>query len=169
MSIHTTRANLKATDTKVVLERYNDLATDLKRPTLKAWKGSKDVLIERVLKLMQEAADAVEADAPAAEAPAPKSTPVDIFGEADKAAAQRAPKTSKAKAPKKPVKAAKKAKAAPATGDSFTLADLARDLKINPKVARAKARRHKLKADADGWTFNAARRDEVTSILKGAK
>lgn len=58
-------------------------------------------------------------------------------------------------------------------GSTFTLADLARDLDINPKVARAKARRHAAKVDElrggeSGWTFPAKARDGLTKILSGS-
>jgi hypothetical protein len=59
------------------------------------------------------------------------------------------------------------------TGNTFTLADIARDLDINPKVARAKARRHALKLEAwrigtDGWVFDTKHRADVQKLLKGS-
>ena len=65
-----------------------------------------------------------------------------------------------------------KKKAKP-TGDTFTLADLARDLDINPKVARAKTRRHATKLEAfrvgtEGWVFDGKHRAEVSKLLKGS-
>lgn len=72
--------------------------------------------------------------------------------------------------------AAKKAPAAkaPATAKVFSLADLARDLKIDPKVARAKARRNeddfgKYRARGeDGWVFPTTKRADVSRLLTGA-
>lgn len=67
-----------------------------------------------------------------------------------------------------------KAAAAPAANAKvFTLAALARDLKVDPKVARAKARRNadqfgKLRSKgADNWTFPVARREAVSQLLTG--
>lgn len=64
-------------------------------------------------------------------------------------------------------------KAAPAA-KTFSLADLARDLKVNPKIARAKARRNsgdfnKLRAKGDDhWVFPLKNRDAVSRLLTGA-
>lgn len=60
--------------------------------------------------------------------------------------------------------------------DEVTVADIARDLDINPKIARAKLRRHEDKKDypahtkgQDRWTFPKAARKQLEKILKGAK
>lgn len=65
--------------------------------------------------------------------------------------------------------------AAPKTSaaKTFTLADLARDLKINPKIARAKARRHskdlaKHRVGTDGWNFSLKAKPAVSQLLTGA-
>lgn len=80
----------------------------------------------------------------------------------------------------KTARSAPKAKAAASTtkvaaeSKVFTLAALARDLKVDPKVARAKARRNaadfgKLSVKgADNWTFPVARRQAVSQLLTGA-
>lgn len=63
--------------------------------------------------------------------------------------------------------AATKAKAKP---DLITLSDIARDLKIDPKASRAKARRNadisKL-AQGDAWAFKPADVAKVKKLLKG--
>lgn len=70
-------------------------------------------------------------------------------------------KSSKDKAPK-----AKKA----STGEFIALADIARTMGIEPKVARAKARRHdeiaKL-SKGDAWQFLPADVAKVKKFLKG--
>lgn len=69
--------------------------------------------------------------------------------------------------------APKAAKAAPAA-KVFSLAELARDLKIDPKIARAKARRNverfgKLRAKGEtSWTFPVGKRAAVSQLLTGA-
>ncbi|USN16762.1 hypothetical protein STRZYGA_00410 [Brevundimonas phage vB_BpoS-Strzyga] len=67
------------------------------------------------------------------------------------------------------------AKAVPAkvpTTKIFSLAALARDLKVDPKVARAKARRNpddfnklRVKGD-DHWNFPVAKREAVSRLLQ---
>lgn len=60
------------------------------------------------------------------------------------------------------------------TGD-VAVADLARDLGMEPKVARAKLRRHekklekfRIKGYEEGWTFPKAAKDTIKNILKGS-
>jgi hypothetical protein len=85
--------------------------------------------------------------------------------------AKKTKKSTKTAAPVK-VSAPKKTEA---KGDTVTLADIARDLKVNPKVARAKARRHSSKletlriAGTDGWVFPSKNRTAVVNILTGKK
>lgn len=71
------------------------------------------------------------------------------------------------------VKAAKKVKASKArvaAEGTFTLSDLARELNVNPKIMRAKARRHaddlKAHRTGDSWSFTTASKAAVTAILK---
>jgi hypothetical protein len=56
-------------------------------------------------------------------------------------------------------------------GETITVAAVARELGINPKVARAKCRRHaeKLSVDYtnDGWVFVASRKAELVAFLRG--
>lgn len=74
-----------------------------------------------------------------------------------------------AKTNTKTVAAKKTTDAAPKT---FTLADLSRKMGIDPKIARAKARRHepkfkKLRAKGeDGWVFPNTNRNAVSELLK---
>jgi hypothetical protein len=51
---------------------------------------------------------------------------------------------------------------------TFTLADLARDLSINPKNARRIARNQsKFKKGKSGWVFKASQRRALVAMLKG--
>jgi len=60
-------------------------------------------------------------------------------------------------------------------GDEVTVATIARDLDINPKIARAKLRRHEDKLTKlhtkgqDRWTFPKTARKEIEKILRGGK
>lgn len=71
----------------------------------------------------------------------------------------------------RPAKTVKAAAAPAPNAKVFTLAALARDLKVDPKVARAKARRNtdvfgKLRAKGEtSWTFPIAKRDAVSQLL----
>lgn len=57
--------------------------------------------------------------------------------------------------------------------DEITVADIARELKIDPKIARAKLRRHESKIEElhtkgqDRWTFPIKATDTIKKILKG--
>lgn len=57
---------------------------------------------------------------------------------------------------------------------TFSLADLAREMGVNPKIARAKARRNaadftKLRVRGDyGWVFPMKAKADVSRLLKGA-
>lgn len=59
--------------------------------------------------------------------------------------------------------------------DEITVADIARDIGIDPRVARAKLRRHEDKISKlhtkgqDRWTFPKAAAKEIKAILKGGK
>ena len=83
--------------------------------------------------------------------------------QAPKAIPTRKPAPAKAKAPK--VKASKPAP----KGNFVTLADIARSMKVEPKVARAKARRSdaiiKLSV-GDQWQFRPADKAKVIALLK---
>ena len=54
---------------------------------------------------------------------------------------------------------------------TFTLSELCKELDINPKIARAKARRRADKLEAyrvgdEGWTFDAKHREAVTKLFR---
>lgn len=59
--------------------------------------------------------------------------------------------------------------------EEVTVADIARDLDLNPKIARAKLRRYEGKEDypdtvkGERWTFPKSARKALEKILKGAK
>lgn len=88
----------------------------------------------------------------------------------------KAAKPTKKPKKEKPAKASKKDKGSkkpkatkPTRTDTFTLADLARELGISPKVARAKLRRKKnVPAQVgESWTFANSDRSAVRKLLKG--
>lgn len=97
-----------------------------------------------------------------------------IAGEVD---AKKEPE--KAKRQKKHVEDKQKARAekpkAEKNPNEITVADIARELDIDPKVARAKLRRHEDKLTKlhtkgqDRWTFPKTAAAEIKKILKGAK
>lgn len=70
------------------------------------------------------------------------------------------------------IKKAKENKGKQVDPDNFTVAELARELDIDPKVARAKLRRHKDKIEKlhskgqEGWTFPNKAKPELTKILQ---
>lgn len=72
-------------------------------------------------------------------------------------------------------RAAKAGKEKPKDDKNFTVADLARELDIDPKTARNKLRRHEDKISKlhskgqDRWTFPNEARKELTKLLKGEK
>lgn len=73
-------------------------------------------------------------------------------------------KTATKTASAKPAKVAAEPK-------TFALADMARDLKMDPKIARAKARRTadigklRIKGE-DHWVFSASKREAVSRLLQ---
>lgn len=157
-----------------LLARYNSLRADVGKTPLKAWKLSRTNLeqaIENILPLVQAEFDRKVAEAEAVDTPAPEIK-AEHDGEANhfklNDAGQKAVKAAREKKVKGKTKSAKAR-----VGDIFSLADLARELKINPKVARAKARRHEkdLKPFTAGndnrWEFLMSEKAGVTSIIKG--
>lgn len=86
---------------------------------------------------------------------------------------------AKAKRQKEHIEAKQKARAEkkdkPKDDKNFTVADLARELDIDPKTARNKLRRHEDKIaklhskGQDRWTFPNDARKELTKLLKGEK
>lgn len=66
---------------------------------------------------------------------------------------------------------AKKAEAPKPSGKTFTLSELCKELDINPKIARAKARRKADKLEPyrvgdEGWTFDSKHRGAVTKLFQ---
>lgn len=89
---------------------------------------------------------------------------------------------AKAKRQEEHVKAKQKARAEKKSNpvdkpksDEITVADLARELGIDPKVARAKLRRHEEKISPlhtpgqDRWTFPMKAADQLRALLKGGR
>ena len=109
-----------------------------------------------------------------AESRTPKKGKGKIAGEVD---AKKEPE--KAKRQKEKVEAKQKARAekpkVEKNPNEITVADIARELDIDPKVARAKLRRHEDKLTKlhskgqDRWTFPKAAGAEIKKILTGAK
>ena len=50
---------------------------------------------------------------------------------------------------------------------TITVAEIAKSLKTDPKVARARLRSAKVKKPKEGWTFPAARKAEISKVIKG--
>ena len=166
--------------TATLVQQHNELAQRVGRPTLATWKGSISVLETRI-NAMKEQLPKSDPIADAPPAPSLKEALNNLTADLDAKPAKA--KRTKGQHPAiknvtftptgdtaKALKAAKAKKAAPApTGKTFTLADAARDAGVNPKVARAKARRNNIKTDGEGWTFKASRRAEIVKFLKGAE
>lgn len=97
-----------------------------------------------------------------------------IVGEVD---AKKEPE--KAQRQKDKIKAKQEARAAKPKAEKnpneITVADIARELDIDPKVARAKLRRHEAKLEKlhtkgqDRWTFPKSAAGDIKKILKGEK
>ena len=100
-----------------------------------------------------------------------------IVGKVDeKADPEKAARQKKHIEDKQAARAAKKdKKVEDKDPNNFTVADLARELDIDPKTARNKLRRHSDKIDGlhskgqDKWTFPNAAKKELTKILRGDK
>lgn len=84
-------------------------------------------------------------------------------------------KLTPAETPAPKAKKAKKAKVAKAdaptkSSDDLSVADIARELGINPKVARAKLRRHKMQSADGRWPTvrrNSKDYKKIVDVLKG--
>jgi len=99
-----------------------------------------------------------------------------IVGKVDeKADPEKAARQKKHIEDKQKARAAKKDKPKEVDPDNFTVADLARELDIDPKTARNKLRRHVDKIDKlhskgqDKWTFPNSAKKEIAKILRGDK
>ncbi|USN16565.1 hypothetical protein POLEWNIK_00390 [Brevundimonas phage vB_BpoS-Polewnik] len=136
-----------------LLRRLNNLRTDVGKPELASWKGSRANLVNAIDTVKAEAEAALEARLAAVE-----NGPSVLEGH---------PLHTEAKA----LDAAKKPKPPKPQGDTFTLSELAADLDIQPKIARAKARRNKDKLAGymtgdEGWHFLTKYRSEVAKLIK---
>lgn len=175
-----------------LLAELNTLRAQRNQPALKSWKGSRTALEQtitayQIRKVEPAVAEGAYPNARVAEhATGMKGTDEKArqrIAKANKAtfAAQRlaertaeaVPSTStKETAMTKPTKPAKKSTKEKTKSDSglVSLADIARELKIEPKLARAKARRNadlqKL-AQGDAWEFKPADVKKVKAILAG--
>ncbi len=120
-----------------------------------------------------KAARKAERDAEKADKKKPKKEGK-IVGEVD---AKKEPE--KAQRQKDKIKAKQEARAAKPKAEKnpneITVADIARELDIDPKVARAKLRRHEAKLEKlhtkgqDRWTFPKSAAKDIKSILTGGK
>ena len=95
----------------------------------------------------------------------PKKDPAKAKRQADKIKAKQDKRAAEGKSPKPKTKG----------DDEVTVAEIARDLDIDPKVARAKLRRHEDKLTKlhskgqDRWTFPKTAAAEIKKILQGKK
>lgn len=163
-----------------LLGRLNSLRADCGQPPLKSWKASRANLDTALTAAKVAAEAALEkkiADAEVTVIPAHAAKGVKAPRSTSKRVKVAPITTGLADTGEKPAKQPKAAKASKArkstpSTDSFTLADLARELGINPKVARAKARRHSKELDAmrsgDSWDFANSHKAAVSKIIKGA-
>lgn len=122
--------------TKNLIDTYNVLATRLGQKTIKTFQGKKSDLEAKIAEL-----EAQVKKSKARKASAPDD-------EAERAAAEA--ELDLTPQERKRAKKAKKSTNAPEPKDDglLSLADIARELGINPKVARAKLRRTKIEATA---------------------
>lgn len=124
---------------------------------LKSWKGSRAALEKACGHVTSTKGETLVAEgAYPTESAAERST--GIKGKAAKSRARLAKALAKDEKKEKPVKAkaSPKAKAVKVKGEFITLAEIARDLKIEPKVARAKCRRSDAMSKlskGDAWQF----------------
>lgn len=132
---------------------------DLREKEKKALKGGKVKLSDAEKKSIKDEAEH-------------RKGLVDAKKDPEKAARQQkhiADKKAKREASGKPINKKEVGK------DEITVADIARDLDIDPKVARAKLRRHEDKLTKlhtkgqDRWTFPKTARKDIEKILKGSK
>lgn len=160
-------------NTTTMLVELNTLRAARGQSSLKSWKGSTAALEQtinayKVKKVEPAVAEGAYPNAKVAEHSTElKGTDAKARDVIKKA---NTPKPEKAAKPAKVAKAKPaKAKAAKPTSDHVSLADIARELGIEPKLARAKARRSdeitKL-ATGDTWAFKPADVAAVKKLLK---
>lgn len=146
---------------------------------LKSWKASKQALADAWAKERHAAGNfemsteelAAQADRPKHEEEAPKlqyAEPIVGYKKPSTRLKEEAAMHADPR-PTKEIMAERKAKASVSnpSQDPFNLADVARYLKIDPKAARIKARRHlrHLQINKTEWTFKAKDYNAVVSIL----
>ena len=143
-----------------LLSRLNALRADVGKPHLANWKGSRTNLVNAIDTVKAEAEAALEERIAAVEnGPSvleghPLHTEMKALDEA-----------------KKPSRKDKQRRAERTDKSTFTLSELAAELDIQPKIARAKARRNKDKlagylTEGEGWVFLTKYRTEVTKLIK---
>lgn len=163
-----------------LLRRLNTLRVDVGKPELASWKGSRANLVAAIDTVKAEAEAALEAKLAAVEnGPSvleghPLHTEVKALDAAkpkrrSKLIAEAQDKLARTN-PDAKTKMQQRYGAKP-EGDTFTLSEVAADLDIQPKIARAKARRNKDKLEGfmvgeDGWVFLSKYRSQVTAIIK---
>lgn len=175
--------NASTTD---LLALLNSLRANRNQPELKSWKGSRKALTDTITQYMTKKVEPAVAegaydnariaehatglkgtDEKKRQAIAKANTTKNVPATSTKETNMSKSKTS-TRHTDKPLP-----KTGPKYGDEFvSLADIARELKIEPKLARAKARRSdelaKL-AQGDAWAFKPADVKKVKAILKPAK
>jgi len=120
-----------AISTAMLLDELNELRDEAGMKPLASWKSSRVKLEEAIDKLD-------------AKVNAPNGQPSPPLGESAT--------DSKSKTVKKPKKPADKKKKAPSKDDGLMgVSDVAKELGINPKVARAKLRRNGMKSTDGRW------------------
>jgi len=156
-----------------LLRRLNSLRADVGKSPLKSWSASKSKLIRALEETkreaeakLQERIDRLERSSGNLE-----NHPLVKEERAREAAKGKKGKTIKEKA----IDHARDARAARenrAIIETFTLAELAKELDIDPKKARARARKNAVvlsnyRAGDDGWVFKSSHRAAVTKIIRG--
>lgn len=165
------------TPTSVLLEQLNSMRADRDQLPLKSWKGSRAALEETITAYKtHKVAPAVAEGAYPTATQAEASTGINGTHEKKREAIRKAnvpadeTSTKESAMPAKSKKTNKPTKSTKPASDLVSLADIARELKIEPKLARAKARRSdeitKL-AQGDSWAFKPADAATVKKILKG--
>lgn len=153
-----------------LLRRLNALRADVGKPELASWKGSRTNLVNAIDTVKAEAEAALEAKLAAVEnGPSvleghPLHTEMKALDEAKKP-------SRKDKQKQRLADAGEQRRTERADKSTFTLSELAAELDIQPKIARAKARRNKDKlagylTEGEGWVFLTKYRTEVTKLIK---
>jgi hypothetical protein len=163
-----------STTTKKLAE-LNTLRAARNQPPLKSWKGSTAALDQTLVAYKTRKVDPAVAEGAyptakqAEHATGLKGTDAKARDAIAKANTPKVSKTLKAMEKTREQKAAKTAAKTKPASDLVSLADIARELKIEPKLARAKARRsvdiQKL-AQGDSWSFKPADAAKVKALLK---